>query len=127
MIVTDKELLKQKCEPCSSIEEGENIGTQLLKELSDRGVGLAANQIGINKRVCVINIPTGNNQDPIILINPEIVEKSKETFAFMEGCLSFPDKLIKTYRHKYVKVKADNHNSTLFFEATPPGNNPKDI
>ena len=111
MIITDEnKLLKQKCEPCESIEEGEKIGAQLLKELSDKGIGLAANQIGINKRVCVINV-----KDPVVLINPKIVEKSEEMFAFMEGCLSFPNETIKTQRHKWVKVKADNHTSTLYF------------
>ena len=111
MIITDEnKLLKQKCEPCESIEEGEKIGAQLLKELSDKGIGLAANQIGINKRVCVINV-----KDPVVLINPEIIEKSEEKFAFMEGCLSFPNETIKTQRHKWVKVKADNHTSTLYF------------
>ena len=112
MIITDKEQLKQKCEPCESIEEGEKIGAQLLKELttSQGAIGLAANQIGINKRVCVINV-----KEPVVLINPEIIEKSEEKFAFMEGCLSFPGESIKTQRYKWVKVKADNHTSTLYF------------
>ena len=112
MIVTNKEQLKQVCEPCKSVEEGEKIGTQLLKELtkSQGGIGLAANQIGINKRVCVINV-----KEPVVLINPEIIEKSKEMFAFVEGCLSFSNTSVKTQRHKWVKVKADNHKHTLYF------------
>ena len=62
MIITDKnKLLKEKCKPCDSIKEGEEIGAQLLKELSDKGIGLAANQIGINKRVCVLNV-----KEPVI-------------------------------------------------------------
>jgi peptide deformylase len=110
MIITDKEQLKQICEPCESIEEGEKIGAQLLKELETKGIGLAANQIGINKRVCVINV-----KEPVVLINPEIIEKSEEKFAFMEGCLSFPLDTVKTQRYKWVKVKADNHEQTLYF------------
>jgi len=112
MIVTSKEELNIKCEPCSSVEEGEKIGAQLLKYLTESptGIGLAANQLGINKRVCVINC-----KDPVVLINPEIIEKSEEMFAFGEGCLSFPDDYIRTQRHKWVKVKADNHESTLYF------------
>ena len=117
MIVTEESKIKTICEPCSSIEEGEEIAKQLLQHLVEAkdGVGLAANQIGINKRVCIVNVPTGNNTDPIILINPEIVEKSEEMFGFMEGCLSFPGEGVQTRRHKWVKVKADNHESTLFF------------
>ena len=112
MIITDKNKITQVCEPCKSVEEGEKIGAQLLKELteSNSGIGLAANQIGINKRVCVINV-----KEPIVLINPEIIEKSEEKFAFMEGCLSFPGEVIKTTRYKWVKVKADNYESTLYF------------
>ena len=110
MIVTDKNKITQVCEPCESIEEGEKIGAQLFKELSDKGIGLAANQIGINKRVCVVNV-----KEPIVLINPEIVEKSKDMFGFIEGCLSFPTDTVKTQRHKWVKVKADNHKTTLHF------------
>ena len=110
MIVTEIQELKQVCEPCSSIEEGEEIGAKLLNELNDKGVGLAANQIGINKRVCVINV-----KEPVVLINPKIVEKSPEVFAFMESCLSFENDVIKTIRHNWVKVQADNHSSTLFF------------
>ena len=111
MIVTDKNKLKEKCLEVS-IEEGEKIAAELLNELrtSKSGIGLAANQIGINKRVCVINV-----KEPVVLINPKIVEKSEETFGFLEGCLSFPNKSVKTQRHKWVKVKADNHEQTLYF------------
>ena len=119
MIITDISKLniiklKEKCEPVSSIEEGEEIGAKLLKELSksQNGIGLAANQIGINKRVCVINV-----KEPIVLINPEIIESSEEWFIFPEGCLSFPNYKVRVRRHVSVKVKADNHDSTLDFTA----------
>jgi peptide deformylase len=112
MIVKELKELNQPCEPCSSVEEGEEIAAKLLDFLnnSETGIGLAANQIGINKRVCVINC-----KDPVVLVNPEIVEKSEELFVFGEGCLSFPDTYVKTKRHKWVKVKADNHKSELMF------------
>ena len=101
MIITDKNKITQVCEPCKSVEEGEEIGAKLLKILTEStsGIGLAANQIGINKRVCVLNV-----KDPVVLVNPEIVEKSKETFAFAEGCLSFPNKVLTTMRYKSVTV-----------------------
>ena len=113
MIVKDIKELNQPCEPCSSVEEGEEIATKLLNYLNESktGIGLAANQIGINKRVCVVIC-----REPVVLINPEIVEKSEEQFVFAEGCLSFPDDYVRTQRHKWVKVKADNHESELMFE-----------
>ena len=118
MIIKDKIKLQEKCSPVS-IQEGEEIGVRLLHELreSENGIGLAANQIGINKRVCVVNV-----KEPLVLINPKIVEKSKEQFIFPEGCLSFPDSKIKTQRHQDIVVEADNHKGKLSFSA-----NSKDI
>ena len=117
MIVKDISQLKEKCVPVSALTygEGEDIAKRLLNELSNskNGIGLAANQIGINKRVCVINV----KEEPLVLINPEIVERSKETFVFPEGCLSFPNKHVRTLRHTSIKVKADNHDEELTFNA----------
>ena len=118
MIIKDKTKLEKPCE-IVSLKEGEEIGVRLLHELrqSENGIGLAANQIGINKRVCVINV-----KEPLVLINPKIVEKSKEQFVFPEGCLSFPNDKIKTIRHQDIVVEADNHKGKLSFSA-----NSKDI
>jgi len=118
VIIKDKNKLQEKCSPVS-VKEGEEIGVRLLHELrqSENGIGLAANQIGINKRVCVVNV-----KEPLVLINPKIVEHSKEQFVFPEGCLSFPDDKIKTLRHESIVVEADNHKGKLSFSA-----NSKDI
>ena len=114
MIITEERQLRVLCEEVKTVKEGEEIGAQLLKELAEskNGIGLAANQIGINKRVCVINV-----KEPIILINPRIVERSEETFVFPEGCLSFPGKHVRTGRYTSLTVEADNHNSKLVFTA----------
>jgi len=113
VIIKDKSKLQEKCSPVS-VKEGEEIGVRLLHELreSESGIGLAANQIGINKRVCVINV-----KEPLVLINPKIVEKSKEKFVFAEGCLSFPDSKLKTMRHQDIVIEADNHSGKLSFSA----------
>jgi len=118
MIIKDKIKLQEKCSPVS-VKEGEEIGVRLLHELreSKNGIGLAANQIGINKRVCVINV-----KEPLVLVNPKIVEKSKEQFIFAESCLSFPNSKVKTIRHQDIVVEADNHQGKLSFSA-----NSKDI
>ncbi len=69
MIIKDKNKLNTSCE-IVSVKEGEDIAANLLQELrqSEGGIGLAANQIGINKRVCVINV-----KEPVVLVNPKIV------------------------------------------------------
>ena len=114
MIITEETKLRTLCEEVKTVKEGEEIGAQLLKELAEskNGIGLAANQIGINKRVCVINV-----KEPLILINPRIVEHSEEQFMFAEGCLSFPGKHVKTGRYTSVTVEADNHKSKMVFTA----------
>ena len=113
MIIKDKNKLTTPCEVVS-LKEGEDIAANLLQELrhSESGIGLAANQIGIQKRVCVVNV-----KEPLVLINPKIVEKSKEQFVFPEGCLSFPDSKIRTMRHQDIVVEADNHKGKLSFSA----------
>ena len=114
MIITEESKIRTLCEEVKTIEEGEEIGAQLLKELtkSKNGIGLAANQIGINKRVCVINV-----KEPLVLVNPRIVEHSEEQFMFAEGWLSFPGKHVRTGRHTSVTVETDNHEGKLMFTA----------
>ena len=79
------------------------------------GVGLAAPQVGILKRIVVIDT-TG--EDPILLINPRIVETDGEQTG-NEGCLSVPGKTGIVTRPNYVKVVAQNENmETVEFEGT---------
>lgn len=107
IIKNNKERLKKICEEVSTLQEGEDIAVQLFKELGNKGIGLAANQIGINKRVCVINV-----KEPIAFINPEIVKISGTTL-FTESCLSFPKKVITTTRGRWVTIKSANHGEVI--------------
>ncbi|TDO10861.1 peptide deformylase [Bacillus subtilis] len=75
------------------------------------GVGLAAPQIGILKRVAVVDI--GDDSDRIDLVNPEILEKSGEQTG-IEGCLSFPGVYGDVTRADYVKVRALNRQGKPF-------------
>ena len=74
------------------------------------GVGLAAPQVGILKRIVVIDV-TG--EDPILLINPKLMETSGEQEGY-EGCLSVPGKSGKVTRPNYVKVLAYDENLNAF-------------
>ena len=71
------------------------------------GVGLAAPQIGLLKRLIVIDLY--DDKGPIKLVNPEII-KEKGTQEVEEGCLSFPNKFAKIIRPEEVTVKALNEN-----------------
>ena len=68
------------------------------------GLGLAGVQVGILKRIIVIDLY--DDVSKFCLINPEIVEKSKETVELEEGCLSYPNQFGKVVRSAKVKVKA---------------------
>lgn len=113
-IVHDKNFLHKKTTPVDTIQEGEQIADKLLSVLKNfpYGVGLSANQIGIPKSVSVVRIPS---QEPLVLINPIIVDASPETVVYREGCLSIPGKVMWTKRHIGVKISTLNHANVLEF------------
>ena len=100
-----------------SVEEGMEIATELLNILNERkdGIGLAANQIGIDAAVAVLNV-----RQPIILINPKIVSKETE-IPYYEGCLSFPKKGCHTKRYETVEIKTAQEEGTLIFSGCDTG------
>lgn len=87
----------------------ETLIDDMLETMYDAdGVGLAAPQVGVLKQLVVIDVSEGADQ-PIVLINPEIIETSGEQTGD-EGCLSVPGKAGKVTRPNYVKVKALDRN-----------------
>lgn len=95
--------------PCKEVKEMTDRTRELIDDMLEtmyeaNGCGLAAPQVGILKRIVVIDI-TG--EDPIVLINPRIVEKSGEQTGH-EGCLSLPGKTGIVTRPDYVKAVALN-------------------
>lgn len=115
-IVTDTSALKKPIPTTTFTKEEQDLATAaLLTAVTEhQGLGMSANQIGLNKRICVINV----REEPLVLINPTIVEESEEKIMYFEGCLSLPktmQKPIKTVRSYGVKVKADNFPDVLDF------------
>ena len=102
-----------------SVDEGNKIAEILFSILNERkdGIGLAANQVGIDASVAVVNV-----REPIILINPEVVDVWDE-IPFYEGCLSFPKKGINTKRYKNIVIKTEQEESDWYFSGAP---NPSD-
>ena len=93
---------------------GELITDMLDTMYEAMGVGLAAPQVGILKRIVVIDVGEG----PIVLINPEILETSGEQTGD-EGCLSVPGMAGQVTRPNYVKVKAmDEEMNEVIYEGT---------
>lgn len=78
-----------------------------------KGVGLAANQVGFSKRLCVIDVSTIDEKTPlIVLINPEIIEK-RGIVEDEEGCLSIPDYRAKVKRAEEVLVRGVDRKGKL--------------
>tara|TARA_R110000824_G_scaffold142824_2_gene310113 strand:+ start:2203 stop:2646 length:444 start_codon:yes stop_codon:yes gene_type:complete len=108
-LIFDTDFLSKSCKD-ATLEEGKEIAIALREELKrHQAIGIAANQIGIQKRVCLINVGR-----EIILINPKIIKSSGE-IGYVEACLSFPAKNIMTRRFATIVVKADNHEEELNF------------
>ena len=109
--ITDRKKLSKICKPCPSNIEGIRIGNKLLEILADEGdgVGLAANQVGVDMAVCVIKV-----LKPMVLINPKIIGKFGKSF-FQEGCLSFKGDYVLTERWTDIVVVDDNHSNQSFF------------
>ena len=76
------------------------------------GIGLAATQVNFHQRIIVIDVSEQCNE-PICLINPEIIEKSGE-IQWEEGCLSVPDYYENVIRANDIKVQALNQNGEIF-------------
>ena len=72
---------------------------------SGNGIGLAAPQVGIKKRIVVIDLRVEEKSDPIIFINPKIKKFSKDRFINEEGCLSVPEYYAEVERSKEVEVE----------------------
>lgn len=100
---------------CKAVTEVTPRIRELIEDMLDtmyeaNGVGLAAPQVGILKRIVVVDV-TG--EDPYILINPKILETSGEQTG-QEGCLSVPGKCGDVTRPNYVKIEAYDVNMKPF-------------
>ena len=94
-----------------SVEEGLAIAEELFQILNKRGdgIGLAANQVGIDAQVAVVNVT-----EPLVLINPKYINKEFE-IMYGEGCLSYPGQAIKTKRYRDVIIQTAQSESGWYF------------
>ena len=113
----DNPVIKKKLREVS-VEEGRIIAEELFQILNKRGdgIGLAANQVGIDAQVAVVNV-----RKPLVLINPKIEEQWDE-IEYYEGCLSYPKKGVNTKRYASVVVKTEQEESGWYFSGAevPP-------
>ena len=106
----DNPLINKKLKEVS-VEEGNIIATELFQILNQRGdgIGLAANQVGIDAQVAVVNVI-----EPLVLINPKIIHK-EFPIDYFEGCLSYPKKGTPTTRYRDVIIQTAQSESGWYF------------
>ena len=101
--------LKKRCDPVTEITpEIARLAEDMLATMYDApGIGLAAPQIGVNRRVIVMDCvkEPGVAPRPMVLINPVITWASEDTSVYDEGCLSIPDQYADVTRPAEVRVK----------------------
>ncbi len=113
IIIEPDPILRKKCEPLEKVDiETKKLMNEMLETMYDApGIGLAAIQVGILKRLVVIDISKdAEKKDPLFLINPEIKNISKKTSVYEEGCLSLPGQFAEIERPSECWVKYVDYN-----------------
>ena len=106
-------ILRKISEPVENVNQGiKNLLDDMLETMYEApGIGLAAVQIGILKRVIVIDLSKDvKKKEPIFIINPEIVSQSKSRVTYEEGCLSIPNQFAEVERPNSCKIKFLNYS-----------------
>ena len=105
--------LRKKCEPLEKVDaETKKLMDDMLETMyAAPGIGLAAVQVGILKRLVVIDISKAEEKKkPIFLINPQIIRQSKKTSVYEEGCLSLPGQFAEIERPAECTLKYIDYN-----------------
>ena len=108
IITVPNEMLKKISEPIEKvgINEKKLINDLLETMYNSNGIGLAAVQVGILKRILVIDLSTKDEKkNPLSFINPTIKKVSDETSVYEEGCLSIPETFIEIERPKICEIE----------------------
>ena len=107
IITVPNEILKKISEPIVNvgINEKKLINDLFETMYNSKGIGLAAVQVGILKRVLVIDVSSKDEKNPMSFINPVIKNLSDETSVYEEGCLSIPETFIEIERPKICEVE----------------------
>ncbi|MBT3557382.1 MAG: peptide deformylase [Rhodospirillales bacterium] len=107
IIVAPDPRLKGIAEPVGAVDaQVQALMDDLLETMYDAsGIGLAAPQVGVLKRVIVVDVSRGEDRAPMALVNPEIVWESEETNVHEEGCLSLPEYYAEVVRPDQVRIQ----------------------
>ena len=108
LVKSDDSILHHKIKPCGVNVDRHFIAKTLIENMFHyEGIGLAANQIGMDVRAFAM-IRDLENNEVIVCFNPKIVKKYNELISYEEGCLSFPDEFINIDRPDKIVVKYED-------------------
>tara|TARA_Y100000768_G_C23867743_1_gene628919 strand:+ start:299 stop:820 length:522 start_codon:yes stop_codon:yes gene_type:complete len=113
ILIEPDPILRKKCDPVEKVDDDlRKLMTDMLETMYKApGIGLAAVQIGILKRLIVIDISkNGEKKTPLFLVNPEIINLSEKTSIYEEGCLSLPDQFAEIERPAECKLRYIDFN-----------------
>jgi peptide deformylase len=109
-------VLSQPGEPVSEFDDNlrKLVADMFETTYDSKGIGLAAPQVGVSKRLTVIDLSMGKNpKEKLVLVNPEIIFREGKVYE-EEGCLSFPDIREKVVRAAKVRVRAQDERGKWF-------------
>jgi len=112
ILIEPNAILREKSLPVDRVDENlKKLMDDMLETMyAAPGIGLAAIQIGVPKRVIVLDIEyKEGKKNPIFFINPEIVDKSKNNLSYEEGCLSVPGQFAEISRPAKCHLKYINY------------------
>ena len=119
ILTEPNKILRKKSLEVQNVDENiQKLMDDMLETLyAAPGIGLAAIQIGIAKRIIVIDInrdkDNKSKKNPMYFVNPEIIWKSEEKFIYEEGCLSVPNQFAEIDRPKQCHIKHLDYNGDL--------------
>ena len=116
IVMFGAKVLRQKCSPVQEVDDEirDLVGDLFDSMRAAEGVGLAAPQIGLARRVCIVDVSSQQPEyPPVALVNPRIIA-SEGTQVGEEGCLSFPDLYGDVKRAERVTVEALDINGNTF-------------
>ncbi len=113
IVIEPDPILRKNCEPIEKIDDNtRKLLDDMLETMYDApGIGLAAVQVGILRRLVVIDISKDEEKkNPLFLVNPKILNKSKETSVYEEGCLSLPGQFAEIERPAQCLLKYTDYH-----------------
>ena len=120
--INDNPVINKKLREVS-VEQGLVIAEELFQILDQRGdgIGLAANQVGVDAQVVVVNV-----REPLVLINPKYIKKENK-IIYGEGCLSFPNHVIRTKRYRDIIISTEQSESDWYFTGAEENSDGKSV